>query len=43
MKEERALQAFDIDFPDDYFVKYVKVEMLEHYGEEHFCPLTMFK
>ncbi|KAJ8299908.1 hypothetical protein KUTeg_021427 [Tegillarca granosa] len=41
-KDERALQSFTLPEEDVYY-KYVKVEITDHYGEEHFCPLTLFK
>lgn len=43
LTEGRKLHRFEIKKGDNYPVKYVRVEMLTHYGEEHFCPLTCFK
>ncbi|XP_069122482.1 SUN domain-containing ossification factor-like [Argopecten irradians] len=41
--EARAIQTFTV--PDDFndYVKFVRVEILDHFGEEHFCPLTIFR
>lgn len=43
LTEDRKLHRFEIKRGDNYPAKYVKVEMLTHYGEEYFCPLTFFK
>lgn len=43
LTESRKLHRFEIKKGDNYPVKYVRVEMLTYYGEEHFCPLTCFK
>ncbi|KAK6167264.1 hypothetical protein SNE40_021337 [Patella caerulea] len=40
-KDERVIQTFHTT--NDQFVKYIKVEMIEHYGNEHFCPITLFR
>ncbi|ESO89582.1 hypothetical protein LOTGIDRAFT_125008, partial [Lottia gigantea] len=39
--DERSVQSFQA--LNDQFVKYVKVELIEHYGNEHFCPVTLFR
>ncbi|CAC5401545.1 SUN domain-containing protein 2,Uncharacterized protein slp1 [Mytilus coruscus] len=39
--EERKSHPFPVK--DGYVVQFVKVEMLDHYGTEHFCPLTWFR
>ncbi|KAL5012378.1 hypothetical protein ScPMuIL_010929 [Solemya velum] len=41
--EERSVQSFTITDDTEYFSKYIKVELLEHYGGEHYCPLTLFR
>ncbi|XP_061183841.1 SUN domain-containing ossification factor-like [Saccostrea echinata] len=43
LTENRGLDKFQTKVENDFYVKYVKVEMLTHYGEEHYCPLTMFR
>ncbi|XP_056012269.1 SUN domain-containing ossification factor-like isoform X2 [Ostrea edulis] len=43
LTETRGLDQFRTKVENNFFVKYVKVVMLTHYGEEHFCPLTMFR
>ena len=43
LTESRGLDKFQVKREHSFFVKYVKVELLSHYGEEHFCPLTMFR
>ncbi|XP_042221580.1 uncharacterized protein LOC121866057 isoform X3 [Homarus americanus] len=37
----RGVQSFPID-TDDFF-KYIKVEVLSHYGSEFFCPISLFR
>nr|XP_045609726.1 uncharacterized protein LOC123765258 isoform X2 [Procambarus clarkii]XP_045609727.1 uncharacterized protein LOC123765258 isoform X2 [Procambarus clarkii] len=37
----RGVQSFPIDTED--FFKYIKVEVLSHYGSEFFCPLSLFR
>ncbi|XP_062603038.1 SUN domain-containing ossification factor-like [Saccostrea cucullata] len=43
LTENRGLDKFETKVENDFYVKYVKVEMLTHYGDEHYCPLTMFR
>ncbi|XP_052249155.1 SUN domain-containing ossification factor-like isoform X2 [Dreissena polymorpha] len=43
MKDERTEQTFQIDKLKEYFAKYVRFDVLEHYGNEHFCPITKFR
>ena len=43
LKEERSIQNFTLKEAEDYFAKFVRVELTEHYGNEHFCPLTIFR
>ncbi|XP_052789890.1 SUN domain-containing ossification factor-like isoform X3 [Mya arenaria] len=42
-RDERAVQNFTINKLQDYYAKYVRVEITEHFGHEHFCPLTIFR
>ncbi|XP_048488278.1 SUN domain-containing ossification factor isoform X2 [Plutella xylostella] len=37
----RDVQSFDL-FPH-MFGKFIKVELLSHYGSEHYCPISLFK
>ncbi|KAL7064828.1 hypothetical protein AAHC03_05035 [Spirometra sp. Aus1] len=39
----KGLQSFDLKGGSDRLIKYVKFEMLDHYGNEHFCPITMVR
>ncbi|XP_078604100.1 SUN domain-containing ossification factor-like isoform X2 [Branchiostoma floridae x Branchiostoma japonicum] len=41
MANERSIQSFPLD--EKLFNKYLKVEMLSHYGSEHYCPLSLFR
>ncbi|XP_078687456.1 SUN domain-containing ossification factor-like [Branchiostoma floridae x Branchiostoma belcheri] len=41
MANERTIQSFPLD--EKLFIKYLKVEMLSHYGSEHYCPLSLFR
>lgn len=40
--DERNLQRFDIKSQPE-FLKFIKIEMLSHYGSEHFCPLSLVR
>ena len=40
-QEIRGLQSFEN--PNGVFGKFVKVEILSHYGTEHYCPISQFK
>lgn len=47
-RDERTVQSFSLDeqmFAKHIkmFTKYVKVELLSHFGSEHFCPLSMVR
>ncbi|XP_047674797.1 SUN domain-containing ossification factor-like isoform X3 [Tachysurus fulvidraco] len=47
-REERTVQSFPLDehLYAKYvkmFTKYVKVELLSHFGSEHFCPLSLLR
>uniref|UniRef100_A0A0L8HD13 SUN domain-containing protein n=1 Tax=Octopus bimaculoides TaxID=37653 RepID=A0A0L8HD13_OCTBM len=39
--EERTIHKYQIT--EENYSKFVKVDILDHYGEEHFCPLTLFR
>ncbi|XP_014253363.1 SUN domain-containing ossification factor isoform X2 [Cimex lectularius] len=41
-KDERTVQTFSFP-PLPNFAKIIKVEMLSHYGSEHYCPISLFK
>ncbi|XP_036939910.1 SUN domain-containing ossification factor-like isoform X1 [Acanthopagrus latus] len=47
-RDERTVQSFPLD-EDIYakyvkmFTKYIKVELLSHFGSEHFCPLSLIR
>ena len=40
-RQLRDLQSFTVK--DGPFTKYVKIEILSHYGSEHYCPLTLLR
>ncbi|XP_026468520.1 SUN domain-containing ossification factor isoform X3 [Ctenocephalides felis] len=40
-RDERTIQSFDLH--PHLFGKYIKVEVLSHYGKEHFCPISLFR
>ncbi|XP_076436473.1 uncharacterized protein LOC143275992 isoform X2 [Babylonia areolata] len=39
---EKVPQLFHLSVTSPY-VKFVRVDMLDHYGNEHFCPVTLFR
>ncbi|KAJ2091349.1 hypothetical protein IW140_001559 [Coemansia sp. RSA 1813] len=41
-RNNRDAQVFPVHDPP-IWAKYIKVDFLSHYGNEHYCPLTMFK
>ncbi|XP_012273915.1 SUN domain-containing ossification factor isoform X2 [Orussus abietinus] len=40
-RDERDIQSFGLQ--PHLFGKFMKVEMHSHYGEEHFCPVSLFR
>ncbi|XP_067308416.1 SUN domain-containing ossification factor-like isoform X2 [Pseudorasbora parva] len=40
-RDERTVQSFPLD--EHLFAKFVKVELLSHFGSEHFCPLSLIR
>lgn len=40
-KDERDVQSFNLH--PHLFGKFMKFEMLSHYGSEHFCPISLFR
>ncbi|GBP46834.1 SUN domain-containing ossification factor [Eumeta japonica] len=40
-RDLRDVQTFDL-YPH-LFGKFIKVELLSHYGAEHYCPISLFK
>lgn len=40
-RNTRDLQVFKV--PDSGFVEYLKIELLTHYGHEHYCPLSLVR
>lgn len=40
-RDERNVQSFPLD--EQMYAKYVKVELLSHFGSEHFCPLSLIR
>ncbi|XP_058887388.1 SUN domain-containing ossification factor isoform X6 [Acipenser ruthenus] len=47
-RDERTVQTFPLDEQlyakyVKMFIKYIKVELLSHFGSEHFCPLSLIR
>ncbi|XP_052390572.1 SUN domain-containing ossification factor isoform X3 [Carassius gibelio] len=47
-RDERTVQSFPLDEQlyakyVKMFIKYMKVELLSHFGSEHFCPLSLIR
>ncbi|XP_039591934.1 SUN domain-containing ossification factor isoform X1 [Polypterus senegalus] len=47
-REERTVQSFPLDEQlyakyVKMFIKYIKVELVSHFGSEHFCPLSLIR
>ncbi|KAM9845295.1 SUN domain-containing ossification factor [Aulostomus maculatus] len=47
-RDERTVQSFPLDehLYAKYvkmFIKYIKVELVSHFGSEHFCPLSLIR
>uniref|UniRef100_A0AAY4AWR5 SUN domain-containing protein n=2 Tax=Denticeps clupeoides TaxID=299321 RepID=A0AAY4AWR5_9TELE len=40
-QDERIVQSFPLD--EHLYAKYIKVELLSHFGSEHFCPLSLVR
>nr|XP_033816851.1 SUN domain-containing ossification factor isoform X2 [Geotrypetes seraphini] len=40
-RDERTVQSFPLD--EQLYAKYVKVELVSHFGSEHFCPLSLIR
>ena len=41
MRNERCTQDFPLGKPA--YGKYIKVEMVNHFGQEHYCPISMIR
>lgn len=41
-RDERAIQSFPVA-DSAMFAKYIRIEILSHYGAEHFCPLSILR
>ncbi|XP_072538489.1 SUN domain-containing ossification factor isoform X3 [Salminus brasiliensis] len=47
-RDERTVQSFPLDEQlyakyVKMFIKYMKIELLSHFGSEHFCPLSLIR
>ncbi|XP_007446819.1 PREDICTED: SUN domain-containing ossification factor isoform X2 [Lipotes vexillifer] len=47
-RDERSVQSFPLDEQMyakyvKMFIKYIKVELVSHFGSEHFCPLSLIR
>ncbi|XP_058793342.1 SUN domain-containing ossification factor [Phymastichus coffea] len=40
-RDERDVQSFNLQ--PHLFGKFIKIELLSHYGSEHFCPISLFR
>lgn len=40
-RDERTVQSFPLD--EHQFARYIKVDLLSHFGSEHFCPLSLIR
>lgn len=40
---EREVQSFPLAADESSYAKYVRVDMVSHYGSEHFCPLSLLR
>ena len=40
-RDVRQIQSFPVT--DETYAKYIKIEMVSHYGQEHYCPLTVVR
>ncbi|XP_056277079.1 SUN domain-containing ossification factor-like isoform X2 [Pseudoliparis swirei] len=40
-RDERTVQSFPLD--EHLYAKFVKVELVSHFGAEHFCPLSLIR
>uniref|UniRef100_A0A670XRE4 SUN domain containing ossification factor n=1 Tax=Pseudonaja textilis TaxID=8673 RepID=A0A670XRE4_PSETE len=40
-RDERNVQSFPLD--EQMYAKYAKVELVSHFGSEHFCPLSLIR
>lgn len=40
---EREVQSFPLAADESSYAKYVRVDMVSHYGNEHFCPLSLLR
>lgn len=41
MRNERGIQNFPL--ADTVYAKYIKIVMLQHFGSEHYCPVSMIR
>ncbi|XP_074653796.1 SUN domain-containing ossification factor-like isoform X2 [Tubulanus polymorphus] len=41
-REERKIQSFPIP-GQELYKKFIKIEVVDYYGKEHFCPLSMLR
>jgi len=41
-RDERLVQVFPIQH-SAIFSKYLRIDMLSHFGTEHYCPLTVLR
>ena len=42
MTPQKVPQTFTLTIKSPY-VKFLRVDLIDHYGTEHFCPITLFR
>ena len=40
---EREVQTFLLSPDESSYAKFLRVDMVSHYGSEHFCPLSLLR
>eukprot|EP00795_Rhopilema_esculentum_P010419 gene10419-19121_t len=40
-KAEKTIQSFHMT--EEFYAKFVKIEMVSHFGKEHYCPLSLVR
>ena len=40
---EREVQSFPLSADESSYAKYIRVDMVSHYGSEHYCPLSLLR
>ncbi|XP_065830675.1 SUN domain-containing ossification factor-like isoform X2 [Oscarella lobularis] len=40
-REEKSVQSFPLE--DQVYARFIKVELLSHFGSQHYCPISLFR